>query len=238
MQTILRLPRTFDQERLVRDLGAAISAGEFLANRPTYHDGGWKALALVSNGGGTDAESLRMAKGQGDYKKTNIIAKCPYFEEVVDSFGCPVERVRLLRLEPGAKIHEHIDLGDGWAMKRVRLHVPIVTHDEVYFYVDGQRVIMKPGELWYCDFTKPHRVHNKSDIGRVHMVLDVVVDDWLKTLFPDEPLAERVRGWAQRNSFHGKARLREIARKTGLGPILKRFMPKRKKPAIPVQAPD
>jgi aspartyl/asparaginyl beta-hydroxylase (cupin superfamily) len=156
--------------------------------------------------------------------KTPLLARCPYFSHVVDGFGCPVQRVRLLRLEPGANIHEHRDLGDGWAMGRVRLHVPIVTDERVEFYVDGLRVHMRAGELWYCDFTRPHRVHNKSDIGRVHIVLDLLVDRWLRDLFPPEPIVERVRGAWQRAAFYGPRRAKDLAHSLGVAPLLKRAL--------------
>jgi hypothetical protein len=233
VKTIVRLGRTYDPKRLLRDLDVAIKVGEFILNRPTYHDGGWRALALVSLDGGTDAKSLRWAGERATYKKTPVVRECPYFEEIIDSFECPVQRVRLLRLEPGAKIHEHVDLGDGWAMKKVRVHIPIVTHEKVFFFVDGQRVKMAPGELWYCDFTRPHRVHNQSDIGRVHLVLDLTVDDWLRGLFPHEPLAERVVGYGQYARFHGKAKLKELARKSGITPLVKRVLGRRETPRAP-----
>jgi hypothetical protein len=224
MKTILRLDRSYDPVRLRKDLDAAVAAGEFILNRPTYHDGGWRALALVALNGGTDAKALRWAGERANYEKTPILAKCPYFEEIIDGFECPVQRVRLLRLEPGAKIHEHVDLGDGWAMRRVRLHIPIVTHEKVFFFVDGRRVMMNPGELWYCDFTRPHRVHNQSDIGRVHLVLDMTVDRWLRGVFPPEPFVERIKGYRQRAAFEGRAKLKELGRRTGATQFVKRLL--------------
>jgi hypothetical protein len=235
VQTILRLNRTYDANRLKRDLDSAIRVGEFILNRPKYHDGGWRALALVSLEGGTDAKSLRWAGERASYKKTPILRECPYFDQIVDDFKCPVQRVRLLRLEPGAKIHEHVDLGDGWAMKKVRVHIPIVTHEDVHFYVDGKRVMMREGELWYCDFTRPHRVHNQSDIGRVHMVLDLSVDEWLRDFFPPERLIDRVKGYGQYARFHGKAKIKQIARRSGVTPLLKRLLGK---PDAPQRAVD
>src|SRR5690606_34290625 len=112
-----------------------------------------------------------------------------------------------------------VDLGEGWAMGKVRLHIPIVTHEEVYFYVDEQRVMMRPGELWYCDFTRPHRVHNKSDVARVHMVLDLRVDDWLRDFFPSEPLTDRVKNAVQRTRYYSQYYARRAAAHPVLEPI-------------------
>jgi Aspartyl/Asparaginyl beta-hydroxylase len=225
VKSAIRLPMSYDEARLIRDLEAAKQSREFIVNGPKtingqpYHDGRWKAIALVALDGKTDASGLRWAGTNANYQKTTVMKGCPYFEEIVDSFRCPVQRVRLLQLEPGAQIHTHSDLGDGWAMRKVRLHVPILTNDQMFFFVDGERVIMRPGELWYCDFTRPHSVHNRGETARVHMVLDLTVNDWLRDVFPAESLLERVRGFGQRARFHGQDRLRKAAGRIGLGKI-------------------
>jgi aspartyl/asparaginyl beta-hydroxylase (cupin superfamily) len=133
------------------------------------------------------------------YKKTAPLAQCPYFEEIVDGFQCPKERVRLLLFEPGTKILTHRDPDEAWPLGRgIRLHIPIVTHDEVYFYVAGQRIFMRPGELWHCDFSRPHRVANRGTIARVHMVIDFKMNDWLRALFPHESWVEQIENWIYR----------------------------------------
>jgi hypothetical protein len=147
----------------------------------------------------------------------------PYLGEILDDFGCTTHRVRLLQLAPGKNINTHSDDGDGWAIGKVRLHIPIITHDEVYFFVDDERVIMKPGELWYCDFTRPHRVHNKSDIGRVHLVIDCAVDDWLRGMFPAESPLERLRNARQRAIYHARTARYQFTSRTGLS-ALKQFL--------------
>jgi hypothetical protein len=212
VKSVIQLPHHYDVSRLRADLEAALASGQQHENRGDYHDGGWTAVALVAVGGATDARGLRWGGWDAPYQKTPVLAQCPYFEEIIDSFRCPTQRVRLLQLAPGKNIHEHRDDGDGWAIGKIRVHIPIVTHEDVYFYVDGQRVIMNPGELWYCDFTRPHRVHNRSPIGRVHMVLDLVVDDWLRAMFPPEPLVEQIRNWEQRARYRGRVAAYRLAR--------------------------
>src|SRR3990172_1788411 len=124
MKATYRLDRHFDVDRLLDDLKTAEATGIAHLHWSTKdHDGGWSAIPLVSPGGGIDAESLQYAKGR--YEKTKILAQCPYLEEIVDSFDCPKQRVRLMRLEPGTNIHEHRDHGDSWALGKVRLHIPI-----------------------------------------------------------------------------------------------------------------
>jgi len=208
MKSVLRFEQRYDVDRLLADLHAAEQFGRSHVHFGKYHDGGWSAIPLVSPGGAVDASSLRHAAG-ASYEKTPILRACPYFEEIVDSFRCPWLRVRLMRLEPGANILEHRDPGDSWALGQVRLHIPIVTHDEVYFYVDRQRVTMRPGELWYCDFSRPHSVANRGDVARVHFVLDLVANGWMREFFPRESVVEQVGNLAYRLRFYATDGLRE-----------------------------
>ena len=67
---------------------------------------------------------------------------------------------------------------------RLRFHVPIVTHPEVEFVVGGKRVDMRPGELWALDTSYEHSVRNRSDQVRVHLVAEVVANDWVWSLLP------------------------------------------------------
>jgi hypothetical protein len=47
----------------------------------------------------------------------------------------------------------------------------------------GQRVVMNEGECWYNDFNLPHSVANHGTTDRVHLVIDCVLNDWLRALF-------------------------------------------------------
>lgn len=197
MKTAIRFDRRYDVERLRRDLEAAEHEGHRHRHHGRYHDGGWSAIPLVSVDGGTGPEALARTGG-GTFLKTPILSRCPYFEEILDSFECPKQRVRLMRLEPGTSIHDHDD-GHAWSWafgKVARLHVPIVTHDDVRFFIGGQRIVMRPGELWYCDVSRVHRVENRGAIARVHLVMDLTITPWLRAFFPPESARERARNLA------------------------------------------
>ncbi|MNR24994.1 Aspartyl/Asparaginyl beta-hydroxylase [compost metagenome] len=47
------------------------------------------------------------------------------------------------------------------------------------FLVDGLQVPMHPGECWFLDLSRPHRVDNPGPGERVHLVLDCQPNDWL-----------------------------------------------------------
>ena len=101
-------------------------------------------------------------------------------------FQCPLEAVRLLRLGPHARIREHRDIDLGYEFGEIRIHIPVTSNPEVAFYLDGERVDMKPGEAWYMELNLPHRVENAGTGDRVHLVVDCLLNDWLR---------EMLEGW-------------------------------------------
>lgn len=221
MKPVIRFECRYDVNRLVADLHAAEQEVAFRPNIAGYHDGGWKAIPLVSKDGSLEAEPFVSHTVQkATYAKTPVLAKCPYFNEIIDGFLCPTNQVRLLRLEPGAKIHRHHDPEEAWAFGYgVRLHIPIITHDDVQFYVKGQRIYMRPGELWYCDFGHYHSVHNSSPIARVHMVLDLELNDWLRAMFPRERWPDHVANWVYRRRHRLEKTMLRWGRAAGLGRV-------------------
>src|SRR2546422_88016 len=63
------------------------------------------------------------------------------------------------------------------------------THPEVEFVVGGKRVDMRPGELWALDTSYEHSVRNRSNQVRVHLVVEVVANDWVWSLLPKKGVA-------------------------------------------------
>jgi hypothetical protein len=181
-----RLPFAPDPARLRSDLEAVQA---HYAARPHhsswYHDGGWKAIGLITPGGAVD--QIGLVEG-GRYEKTEAMAHCPYFESVVDGFGLETRRVRLLSMVPGSRIYWHHDPGNALdgrgADPVVRVHVPIVTAPEIRFQIGHESCAWRPGEVWFGDFSFPHRVHNRSQTTRVHLVLDLVADAAFRRLLP------------------------------------------------------
>jgi hypothetical protein len=96
-----------------------------------------------------------------------------------------------LFLPPGGHIKDHFDFHTSFQFGLLRLHIPIVTHSDVAFIIDGQRMSWNTGELWYGDFSKIHSVKNDSQIVRVHMVIDVQINDFVLGLFPPDFIERR-----------------------------------------------
>ena len=49
--------------------------------------------------------------------------------------------------------------------------------------IDGERGVMEPGTCCYINANLTHRVSNRGDCDRIHLVVDCAVDDWLRGLF-------------------------------------------------------
>lgn len=187
----VRLLRSYDRLLLQRDL-EAVGRYQPAPQPGEYHNGEWVGVSLIAQGGqwnwaGSLLPSLETIR------ETEILCHTPYFKKILEEFECPKLSVRILSLPPGGKIGKHCDAGVGFHTGLLRLHIPIITHEDVQFFIGGQRMYWLPGELWYGDFSRVHFVENESPITRYHMVLDVGINDNLLKLFPEEFLLRRGR---------------------------------------------
>lgn len=175
-----KLPFQFDVVQLQNCL-KQLSSDDWIAHfvKQNYQ-GSWDVIALRGPKGET--HPIRQAysdPSQSEFEDTPILAKLNYLENVLGSFKCPKKSVRLMKLKSGSKIHEHTDLDLSLNDGTVRIHIPIVTHPDVKFYLASSLVKMAAGECWYLNFTLPHSVCNDSQVDRVHLVLDMDVNQWL-----------------------------------------------------------
>jgi len=65
----------------------------------------------------------------------------------------------------------------------VRIHIPITTNAAVEFELNRRRVILEAGSCWYLRLSDPHRVANRGDTDRIHMVIDATVNEWIEAIF-------------------------------------------------------
>lgn len=194
MQSSFRLSVEFDPARLQADLDAIVPA-DFVPHFNTrYYQGDWSVVPLRSIGGRADHIYPDPTK-KTEFADTPLLARCPYIRDVLGFFQCPQQAVRFLRLKAGSIIKEHRDYELGFEDGEVRLHIPVRTNDEVHFMLDRQRVIMREGECWYNNLSLPHGVANRGSTDRIHLVIDCVVNDWLREmLLADSAKAELAAG--------------------------------------------
>ncbi len=179
--TTLRLPYDFDRVRLQADI-AVFSAEEWVPhfNRPVY-DGEWSGIALRALPGAHVA-LFPDPGAKAAFIDTEAMHRVHYIPQVLDALACPKNSVRLLKLAAGSSIRRHRDYYLSPDEGEVRLHVPVATNADVDFVLDDARVPMAEGELWFLNFNKYHSVDNRSRVDRIHLVIDCVVNDWLRQL--------------------------------------------------------
>lgn len=97
---------------------------------------------------------------------------------------CRVKNLMFYAMLPGGDIPPHRDMVGNVGFGGLRLHVPIITNDKVNFIVDGRRVNMGVGELWALDTSYTHSVTNFGSTNRIHLVMDVILNEWVENLLP------------------------------------------------------
>ncbi len=147
----------------------------------SHYEGGWTVLPLRTPAGKDSIVPDLM--GEQGYADTVYMPYFPAVAELVRSLDCPVQSVRFLNLKAGADIRPHRDHELAFEKGEARLHFPVVTNPHVEFYVEDRRVDMHPGTCWYINANLVHHVRNRGTTDRIHLVIDCVVNDWLRGVF-------------------------------------------------------
>lgn len=82
-----------------------------------------------------------------------------------------IVRLLLAKLLAGGKIPHHTDAGFS-LLNCHRVHIPIITNDQVAFVVGGEEINMQVGEFWEINNGVDHAVENRSDEDRIHIIID------------------------------------------------------------------
>jgi hypothetical protein len=180
----LKLPFHFSEEKLLKDLEVC-KRYDFTShfNKNDY-SGDWTSISLRSPNGETK-NIFALPQTEKKYKDTELLQKCTYFKEVINSFECEKESIRLLNLKPGSVIKEHTDYNLGYEDGIFRIHIPITTNEGVHFFINHEEVKMLPEECWYGNFNLPHSVRNDGETDRIHLVMDCLCNDWSDKIFAE-----------------------------------------------------
>ena len=180
----LRLPFTFDRDRLAADLRRLSSTPWIDHFVKQNYQGDWGVIPLRGPVGARHPVHMIYSNPTATaFEDTPMLADCRYFRAVLDSFACPLQAVRLMRLTAGSIIKEHADHDLCFEQGSVRIHVPIATNEGVIFELNRRRVILEAGSCWYLRLSDPHSVVNRGDTDRIHMVIDATVNEWVETTF-------------------------------------------------------
>jgi hypothetical protein len=116
-------------------------------------------------------------------RETELLNKLPSIRAILKQIKGNTHRVRLMRLTANkGTLGRHTDAQTDYHGikfgKVMRLHIPLITNDDVKFKVWDLNGIksekhMNTGELWYLDVRKPHEAVNYGLTDRIHLVIDV-----------------------------------------------------------------
>lgn len=192
-----------------RILGEATSLSGWLDDFPFYSDGSWAALNLRGfkpsdpTWGIKPAEMSKSWWAEHPEAKdltvcdwTVLAERCPATVALVEAVGWwgELERVRFLRMAgrggKGGRLSRHTDVTDRAAGTRdgqiTRFHIPLVTHPDIVmsaWNLQGRTaaVHLPAWTMWYLDARKPHAVTNPTGVDRIHLVVDVVTDGFVRS---------------------------------------------------------
>jgi len=187
----LKLPFNFDVDRLETDLKTAGQYKWIDHVNTRIYEGQWRAIPLRAVDGRID-NIAAVSTDAKEYKNTEALDRCPFFQEVINTMKCETTAVRLLSMGPGAKIKRHDDYPCGFKSGHARLHVPIMTNPDVKIFIADGPVFFGEGECWYMNAEYPHSLENLGDSPRVHLVIDCIVNPWLETIFTEAGYTEPV----------------------------------------------
>lgn len=175
----IRLPLAFDPAPLAADL-AAFGESDWTRHfvRDNY-EGDWSAIPLRAAEGETHpVRMIGVHSLAARFVDTHFLARAPAMAAALSRLRSPLKSARLMRLRPGSAIREHSDHDPDEERPGARVHLPITTNAGVEFHLGGKAVAMTPGSLWYLRLSEPHRAVNRGTTDRVHLVVDLMIDDW------------------------------------------------------------
>ncbi|MCH2109668.1 MAG: TIGR03032 family protein [Polyangiaceae bacterium] len=159
-----RLPLSFDVERLKYE--AELLKDDFCPHPQGFE--GSDAVPLVTPLGKAGDDGLF-----GPMAPAPALQKCLYIRQIMATFQSTIGRSRIMRLADQKDVPLHRDVSYYW-MRRIRLHIPIITDTSIEFSCDGESVHMAAGECWTLNNAALHGVKNPSQVTRQHLVIDTV----------------------------------------------------------------
>ncbi len=178
----LKLPFQFNVQKLKSELESLLKTKWIPHFNADGYDGEWNSIALYAQDG--DESNISADPNvSSTLKETPILNNSKYLKKVIEQIKCPLLSVRLLRLGKGAFIKPHRDYNLGYENNNFRIHIPIITNQQVSFILDGIKLNMEEGQCWYTNVNYIHSVSNNGESDRIHLVIDCERNEWSDRLF-------------------------------------------------------
>jgi quercetin dioxygenase-like cupin family protein len=184
----IQFSESYDVEKLCAELAGVLKEEWPLHFNTRDYNGDWRSISLRSISGQSNDI---VAHPNSTYKNTPVLERMPYIQQILASWECEQEAVRLLSLAPGSVIKPHKDPGCGYSDGQFRIHIPIITNPGVHFTIEDEQLHLAAGECWYLDFSATHSIVNNGSTARVHLIIDGIRNSWTDQLFAAHGYAEK-----------------------------------------------
>lgn len=124
---------------------------------------------------GTSVETIQYNSLHSEQAKNELNN---IFNELENYYSGKVIRCEIIKMKPYSDIGKHTDGGPILHYSR-RVHIPLITHEEIMFCVMGNCINMKQGGWYEINNQLPHSVNNPTETNRIHMIIDILPDDML-----------------------------------------------------------
>ena len=116
-------------------------------------------------------------------KQFGYIAK-DLFKILGDWYGPgTIYNIQFALLSPGDEIKRHYDGGLQFSLSQ-RVHVPLVTCNDVIFHIGNRRYNLDTGSIVEINNNQYHQVKNTSqNTNRLHLIIDYVAQKHVRFLF-------------------------------------------------------
>lgn len=149
-----------------------------------YHTGGWQTLSLWNR----SSKPTDTVIEDCEPVETSLLKKLPVTRDVLRGLDFRYMWVRLAKLQVNAFMHEHRDYQELRNVRRLRLHVPIITNPFSSIVIDHTRVHLALGYIWKLNPSHRHAASNFGKEPRIHIIMDCYVNEALDALVGAETL--------------------------------------------------
>lgn len=164
-----------DLKKYFNQLSSEISESSISNYSSSYKDK-WKEIALIR-----DWETTKEG-----HLLNELLAK------IRQQFNTGIRYMSFYSAKPGLVLHRHRDLTGNLIQGFIRLHIPIYTHKECYYLCGSpfniRKINAKVGNVYALDTGYLHGVVNNSSINRIHLLVELEVNDWMKYYLPKKQL--------------------------------------------------
>lgn len=174
--TAILLPFTFDHAKLAEEILQLPPEAFSEVMSSHISNGGLLACHLLI----PDPQKARLQVYE--LVQSHWLESAPYLQEVLAMFPSEKHIARIHRLQPFAKIKEHIDGNLNYHNEYLRVHLPVTTGPGAHFVLNDTPLSMAAGECWALNVGLPHHVANNSPGERIHIVMDCKRNAWWEEL--------------------------------------------------------